>query len=53
MITSTSRWTEGITQAQAKAKAELAALNQHSLIDVVLTTDVDALIFGTTCVAHW
>lgn len=40
-------------QAPAEAEAELAVLSQHSLIDIVLTTDVDALVFGATCVARW
>ena len=52
MITSTSRWAESIAQAPAKAKAELAALSQCGLVDVVLTMDVDTLIFGVTCVAQ-
>lgn len=41
------------TQAPAEAEAELAVLSQHGLIDIVLMTDVDALVFGATCVARW
>ncbi|KAN0075204.1 PIN domain-like protein [Tylopilus felleus] len=39
-------------EAPAEAEAELAVLSQHGLIDLVLTTDVDALVFGATCVAR-
>ncbi|KAF9222215.1 hypothetical protein BS17DRAFT_709362, partial [Gyrodon lividus] len=42
------RWHE----APAEAEAELAVLSLRSLIDIVLTTDVDALVFGVTRVAH-
>ncbi|KAF9223038.1 hypothetical protein BS17DRAFT_706906 [Gyrodon lividus] len=38
-------------EAPGEAKAELAALSQQGLIDMVLTTDNDALIFGATCIA--
>ncbi|KAF9225116.1 hypothetical protein BS17DRAFT_701209, partial [Gyrodon lividus] len=39
-------------KAPGEAKAELAALSQRGLIDMVLTTDNDALIFGVMCVAR-
>ncbi|KAF9223301.1 hypothetical protein BS17DRAFT_817621 [Gyrodon lividus] len=41
-----------IVKAPAEAEAELAVLSLRSLIDIVLTTDVDALVFGTTRVAR-
>ncbi|KIK78342.1 hypothetical protein PAXRUDRAFT_164248, partial [Paxillus rubicundulus Ve08.2h10] len=40
-------------EAPGEAEAELVALSQQRFIDMVLTTDNDALIFGTTCVARW
>ncbi|KAJ9095274.1 hypothetical protein QFC21_005640 [Naganishia friedmannii] len=36
--------------APGEAEAELAYINQQGLIDAVLTDDVDALVFGATCV---
>ncbi|KAJ9112695.1 hypothetical protein QFC22_006197 [Naganishia vaughanmartiniae] len=36
--------------APGEAEAELACINQQGLIDAVLTDDVDALVFGATCV---
>ncbi|EDR01166.1 uncharacterized protein LACBIDRAFT_333494 [Laccaria bicolor S238N-H82] len=36
--------------APGKAKAELALLNKLGIIDIVVTDDSDALIFGATCV---
>lgn len=42
-----------VAKAPAEVEAELAVLSQHGLIDLVLTTDVDALVFGATCVARW
>ncbi|KAJ9119326.1 hypothetical protein QFC24_005797 [Naganishia onofrii] len=36
--------------APGEAEAELACINQKGLIDAVLTDDVDALVFGATCV---
>ena len=36
-----------------EAEAELAALTRNGLIDAVLTTDNDALVFGATCVIRW
>ncbi|KAF9230510.1 PIN domain-like protein [Melanogaster broomeanus] len=39
-------------QAPGEAEAELAALSQRGFIDMVLTTDNDTLIFGSTCVAR-
>lgn len=41
-----------IKQAPGEAEAELAALSQRQIIDIVLTTEVDALIFGATRVAR-
>jgi Holliday junction resolvase YEN1 len=38
------------TQAPGEAEAELAQINKAGLIDAVLTDDVDALVFGATCV---
>jgi Holliday junction resolvase YEN1 len=40
-------------KAPAEAEAELAVLSQYGLIDAILTTDVDALVFGATCVVRW
>ena len=40
-------------EAPGEAEAELAALNQCGLIDIVLTTDGDAVVFGATCIARW
>ncbi|KIJ05098.1 hypothetical protein PAXINDRAFT_122459, partial [Paxillus involutus ATCC 200175] len=42
------RWCE----APGEAEAELATLTQRGLIDMALTTDNDALVFGATCVAR-
>jgi len=36
------------TQAPGEAEAELAQLSAHGLIDVVMTNDSDALLFGAT-----
>ncbi|KIK73256.1 hypothetical protein PAXRUDRAFT_21062 [Paxillus rubicundulus Ve08.2h10] len=41
------RWCE----APGEAEAKLATLTQRGLIDMALTTDNNALIFGATCVA--
>ncbi|KAF8833369.1 PIN domain-like protein, partial [Paxillus ammoniavirescens] len=41
-----------VHQAPGEAEAELAALSQRRFIDMVLTMDNDALIFGATCVAR-
>lgn len=35
-----------LVQAPGEGEAELAALNSRGLIDVVLTTDSDILVFG-------
>ncbi|KAH0832353.1 PIN domain-like protein [Lanmaoa asiatica] len=40
-------------EAPGEAEAELAALNQRGLVDIVLTTDSDAAVFGATCIARW
>lgn len=40
-------------KAPGKAEAELAALNQQGLINMVLTTDSDTVVFGATCIARW
>ena len=42
-----------IYQAPGEAEAELTALTQNDIINVVLTTVMDALIFGATCVIRW
>lgn len=39
-----------ISQAPGEAEAELAALNQRGLIDIVITDDCDAFTFGAECV---
>ena len=36
-------------QAPGEAEAELALMNRQGKIDVVLSDDVDALLFGATC----
>ena len=46
----TSDWFD---QAPDEAEAELAALSRHGIIDAVLTTDIDALVFSATCVICW
>ena len=33
-----------------KAEAELALLNKLGIIDIIITDDSDALVFGATCV---
>lgn len=38
------------SQAPGEAEAELAALNQRGLIDIVITDDCDAFTFGAECV---
>ena len=40
-------------EAPGEAEAELAALNQHGLVNMVLTTDSDAVVFSATCIARW
>ena len=40
-------------QAPGEAEAELATLNQRGIIDAVLTTDIDSVVFGATCVICW
>lgn len=42
-----------LLEAPGEAEAELAALNQQDFIDMVLTTDSDAIVFGMTCIACW
>ena len=42
--------TGAVIQAPGEAEAELAQFNSMGLIDAVLTDDVDALVFGATCV---
>ena len=36
-------------QAPGEAEAELALMSRQGKIDVVLSDDVDALLFGATC----
>lgn len=36
-------------QAPGEAEAELAIMNRQGKIDAVLSDDVDALLFGATC----
>ncbi|KAF8440776.1 PIN domain-like protein, partial [Boletus edulis BED1] len=40
-------------EAPGEAEAELAALTRHGIIDAVLTTDIDAIVFGATCVIRY
>jgi XPG I-region len=37
-------------QALDKAEVKLAMLNTQEVIDVIVSEDVDALVFGTKCV---
>ncbi|KAN0097872.1 PIN domain-like protein [Tylopilus felleus] len=37
-------------EAPGEAEAELATLTQRGIIDAVLTTDIDSVVFGATCV---
>lgn len=38
-----------MAQAPGEAEAELAVMNRQGKIDAVLSDDVDALLFGATC----
>ena len=40
-------------KAPDEAEAELAVLSKKGLIDMVLTSDSNALVFGATCVSRW
>ncbi|KIJ06861.1 hypothetical protein PAXINDRAFT_19940 [Paxillus involutus ATCC 200175] len=42
----------GWYEAPGEAEAELAALNIHRIIDIVLMSDSDALVFGVKCVVR-
>lgn len=42
-----------LLEAPDEAEAELAALNRHGLVDMVLTTDSDTVMFGAMCIARW
>ena len=42
-----------VSRPPDKAEAELAVLSKKGLIDMVLTSDSDVLVFGTMCVGHW
>jgi 5'-3' exonuclease len=41
--------TDWYSQAPGEAEAELAVMNRQGKIDAVLSDDVDALLFGATC----
>ncbi|KIK94958.1 hypothetical protein PAXRUDRAFT_141776, partial [Paxillus rubicundulus Ve08.2h10] len=43
----------GWCETPGKVEAELAALNQHDIVDMVLTTDSDVLVFGAKCIVRW
>jgi Holliday junction resolvase YEN1 len=38
-----------VSQAPGEAEAELAVMNRQGKIDAVMSDDVDALLFGATC----
>ncbi|KIJ12021.1 hypothetical protein PAXINDRAFT_15198 [Paxillus involutus ATCC 200175] len=42
----------GWYEAPGEAEAELAALNQHDIVDMVLTTDSDVLVFRAKCIVR-
>ena len=42
-----------VSRPPDKAEAELAVLSKKGLIDMVLTSDSNALVFGATCVSRW
>jgi len=45
------RWSVCIGQAPGEAEAELAMLNARGTLDLVITDDVDCLLFGATKVS--
>lgn len=38
------------TQAPGEAEAELAKLNALGIIDAIITSDSDAVVFGAQCI---
>jgi Holliday junction resolvase YEN1 len=44
------RKSNSISKAPGEAEAELARLNELGIIDTILTSDADALLFGATTV---